>query len=107
MQTWYAWVSYNQFPMDTKGWLDIIHNFLASKKQKLQYYQSVYKVYKYNIRQYWGLEEEMEIHYRKNYLDEIHMMLLLHIRGRKLKYTIEEILGFTPGDSIQILTKLG
>ena len=30
MQTWYAWVSYNQFPMDTKGWLDIIHNFLAS-----------------------------------------------------------------------------
>ena len=49
----------------------------------------------------------MEIHYRKNYLGEIRMMLLLHIRGRKLKYTTEEILGFTQGDSIQILTKLG
>lgn len=49
----------------------------------------------------------MEIHYRRNHLDEIHMMLLRQVRGRKLKYTIEKILGFTQGDSIPILTKLG
>ena len=37
----------------------------------------------------------MEIYYRTNYLDEIHMTILLKVRGGKLKYTIEEILGFT------------
>ena len=89
-----------------------VYNFLASMKddnlkQKLQHYQWAYKAYKWNIRQYWGYEEETEIHYRKNYLDEIHMMLLPQGRGGKLRDTTEEILGFTQGDSIPILTKLG
>lgn len=44
---------------------------------------------------------------QENHLDEIHMMLLRQVKGRKLKYTIEETLGFTQGDSIPILTKLG
>lgn len=38
----------------------------------------------------------------KAILGEIHMMLLPQGRGRKLKYTTEEILGFTQGDSIPI-----
>lgn len=40
------------------------------------------------------LKREMETYYRTDYFDEIRMTITLEVRG-KLKYTIEEILGFT------------